>query len=39
MAGKSPGNEVVSEDACESRHLFERTEKKNNYLITRLVLR
>ena len=33
MAGKSPGNVVVSEGACESRHLSERTGKKNNYLI------
>ena len=33
MAGKSPGNDVVSEGACESRHLSERTGKKNNYLI------
>ena len=28
MAGKSPGNEVVSGGACESRQLKKKTEKQ-----------
>ena len=38
MAGKSPGNEVVSGGACESRQL-KKKKQKNNYLVTRPVLR
>ena len=39
MAGKSPENEVVSGGACESRQLKKKKKQKNDYLVTRPVLR